>query len=77
MLHTETLKTEVLIVGAGPVGLALANFLGSYGRHVILAEAMDSLIDYPRGVGLDDESFRSIRAWAWRRRCCRSRCRTT
>lgn len=53
-------ETEVLIVGAGPVGLMLANILGMYGRKAIVLEAMDQLIDYPRGVGLDDESFRTI-----------------
>ncbi|MGY5319482.1 bifunctional 3-(3-hydroxy-phenyl)propionate/3-hydroxycinnamic acid hydroxylase MhpA [Neomicrococcus lactis] len=48
------------MVGAGPVGLMLANILGMYGRKVVVLEAMDQLIDYPRGVGLDDESFRTI-----------------
>jgi len=38
----------------------LANILGGYGRQVTVLEAMDGLIDYPRGVGLDDESFRTI-----------------
>ncbi|MGJ9404470.1 bifunctional 3-(3-hydroxy-phenyl)propionate/3-hydroxycinnamic acid hydroxylase [Arthrobacter sp. KK5.5] len=52
--------SEVLIVGAGPAGLMLANVLGMYGRKVTVLEAMDQLIDYPRGVGLDDESFRTI-----------------
>ncbi|QYA99789.1 bifunctional 3-(3-hydroxy-phenyl)propionate/3-hydroxycinnamic acid hydroxylase (plasmid) [Rhodococcus sp. USK10] len=52
--------SEVLIVGAGPAGLMLANILGMYGRTVTVLEAMDQLIDYPRGVGLDDESFRTI-----------------
>ncbi|MFB0832995.1 bifunctional 3-(3-hydroxy-phenyl)propionate/3-hydroxycinnamic acid hydroxylase MhpA [Arthrobacter halodurans] len=52
--------SEVLIVGAGPAGLMLANLLGMYGRRVTVLEAMDRLIDYPRGVGLDDESFRTI-----------------
>ncbi|GAA3680745.1 bifunctional 3-(3-hydroxy-phenyl)propionate/3-hydroxycinnamic acid hydroxylase [Arthrobacter ginkgonis] len=52
--------TEVLIVGAGPAGLMLANLLGMYGRKVTVLEARDELIDYPRGVGLDDESFRTI-----------------
>lgn len=57
---TAVQETEVLIVGAGPVGLMLANILGMYGRKVVVLEAMDQLIDYPRGVGLDDESFRTI-----------------
>lgn len=52
--------TDVLIVGAGPTGLMLANILGQYGHDVTVVEARDDLIDYPRGVGLDDESFRTI-----------------
>ncbi|WP_063045509.1 bifunctional 3-(3-hydroxy-phenyl)propionate/3-hydroxycinnamic acid hydroxylase MhpA [Nocardia pseudovaccinii] len=55
-----TRDSEVLIVGAGPTGLMLANILGMYGRTVTVLEARDKLIDYPRGVGLDDESFRTI-----------------
>jgi 3-(3-hydroxy-phenyl)propionate hydroxylase len=54
--------TDVLVVGAGPVGLTLANLLGIHGQSVVLAEARDELIDYPRGVGLDDESLRTIQA---------------
>lgn len=54
------MDTDVLIVGAGPVGLTLANLLGRYGQRATVMEARDELIDYPRGVGLDDESFRTI-----------------
>jgi 3-(3-hydroxy-phenyl)propionate hydroxylase len=53
-------SSEILIVGAGPAGLMLANILGKYGRTVTVLEARQQLIDYPRGVGLDDESFRTI-----------------
>ena len=45
--------TDVLILGAGPVGLTLANLLGGYGIRTLVADAGDKLIDYPRGVGLD------------------------
>ncbi|MFD1210843.1 bifunctional 3-(3-hydroxy-phenyl)propionate/3-hydroxycinnamic acid hydroxylase [Arthrobacter sp. GCM10027362] len=54
------IDTEVLVIGAGPVGLMLSNLLGMYGRNVTLVEQLPQLIDYPRGVGLDDESLRSI-----------------
>lgn len=56
----EVVETEVLIIGAGPVGLMLANLLGVYGRRAVVLEALDELIDYPRAVGLDDEAFRLI-----------------
>lgn len=51
---------DVLVVGAGPVGLTLANILGGRGLRVLVAEERDVLIDYPRGVGLDDESMRAF-----------------
>ncbi len=56
----QPFDTDVLILGAGPVGLTLANLLGGYGISTTLADAGDKLIDYPRGVGLDDESLRSF-----------------
>ncbi|WP_420176719.1 bifunctional 3-(3-hydroxy-phenyl)propionate/3-hydroxycinnamic acid hydroxylase [Luteococcus sp. OSA5] len=54
------IDTDVLIAGAGPCGLALANMLGAQGIRTLLVEARDTLIDYPRGVGLDDESMRTL-----------------
>lgn len=53
-------EADVTIVGAGPAGLAMANLLGLRGVSVNLIEALPELIDYPRGVGIDDESLRSI-----------------
>lgn len=51
---------DVVIVGAGPVGLTLANFLGLQGVRTLIVEERDTLIDYPRGVGLDDEALRTF-----------------
>jgi len=56
----QAFDTDVLILGAGPVGLTLANLLGGYGVRTTIADAGEKLIDYPRGVGLDDESLRSF-----------------
>jgi 3-(3-hydroxy-phenyl)propionate hydroxylase len=52
--------TDVAIVGAGPVGLTLANFLGLYGVRTVVLESRPTLIDYPRGVGMDDETLRTF-----------------
>lgn len=56
------LSTDIAIVGAGPVGLMIANYLGQCGVNVTLVEKLDSLIDYPRAIGLDDESLRTFQA---------------
>ncbi|ANR92177.1 bifunctional 3-(3-hydroxy-phenyl)propionate/3-hydroxycinnamic acid hydroxylase [Mycobacterium avium] len=54
--------TDVLVVGAGPVGLTLANILGLQGIRTVVVEERDTLIDYPRGVGLDDEALRTFQS---------------
>lgn len=53
---------DVAIVGAGPVGLTIANYLGCMGVRTLVIEQRDTLIDYPRGVGMDDECLRSFQA---------------
>ncbi|MEN9316175.1 MAG: hypothetical protein RIS35_2568 [Pseudomonadota bacterium] len=57
-----TEEWDVLIAGAGPTGLTLANHLGALGVRVLVAEKLPALIDYPRGVGVDDEALRSFQA---------------
>ena len=59
---TRAEDVDILIVGAGPVGLTLANVLGLQGVRTLMVEERDSLIDYPRGVGLDDESLRTFQS---------------
>jgi len=58
-VHAEP---DVVIVGAGPVGLTLANILGLQGVRTLVVEERDTLIDYPRGVGLDDEALRTFQS---------------
>ncbi|HTX95039.1 MAG TPA: bifunctional 3-(3-hydroxy-phenyl)propionate/3-hydroxycinnamic acid hydroxylase [Mycobacterium sp.] len=54
--------TDVLVVGAGAVGLTLANILGLQGIRTVVVEERGTLIDYPRGVGLDDEALRTFQS---------------
>ena len=58
--HQESV--DAVIVGAGPVGLLLGNYLGAAGLRVVLLEQLPKLIDYPRGVGMDDECLRAFQA---------------
>ncbi|HBU8668086.1 TPA: bifunctional 3-(3-hydroxy-phenyl)propionate/3-hydroxycinnamic acid hydroxylase [Klebsiella oxytoca] len=55
-------SAQVAIAGAGPVGLAIANYLGQMGVSVVLIEKLESLIDYPRAIGIDDEALRAMQA---------------
>jgi 3-(3-hydroxy-phenyl)propionate hydroxylase len=55
-------EVDVVIVGAGPSGLTLANILGLQGVRTLIVEERDTLIDYPRGVGLDDEALRTFQS---------------
>jgi len=52
----------VLIVGAGPVGVAMANLLGRYGTACLVVERNLQVLNYPRAVGLDDEALRTFQA---------------
>lgn len=54
--------TDVAILGAGPVGLTIANYLSRQGIQVTVVEQLDQLIDYPRAIGIDDESLRTIQS---------------
>ena len=53
---------DAIIIGAGPVGLTLANLLAQDHVRVIVLEARSELIDFPRAVGIDDEALRTIQS---------------
>ena len=55
-------STDVLIVGAGPVGLIMAHQLGKRGVTCLQIEAEADLSDEPRAVGLDPETLRSLQS---------------
>jgi 3-(3-hydroxy-phenyl)propionate hydroxylase len=51
---------DVLIVGAGPTGLALANLLGRFEIRVLVIEMRDGTVTEPRAVSIDDEAMRTL-----------------
>lgn len=59
---TADYTCTVAILGAGPVGLTIANYLGQAGVEVAVIEKLDHLIDYPRAIGIDDEALRTIQS---------------
>src|SRR5690554_7174387 len=60
--ETNDYTCKVAILGAGPVGLTIANYLGQAGVEVLVIEKLDQLIDYPRAIGIDDEALRTIQS---------------
>lgn len=55
-------SADVIIVGAGPVGLTLANLLGVHGVRALLIERNATIEPEPRAVTLDDESLRTYQS---------------
>ncbi|WP_425640768.1 bifunctional 3-(3-hydroxy-phenyl)propionate/3-hydroxycinnamic acid hydroxylase [Marinomonas gallaica] len=56
----KTIKTDVVIIGGGPNGVTLANYLGMYNINTVLLEASKDILPYPRAVGMDDEALRVL-----------------
>ena len=52
----------VVVVGAGPNGLTIANLLARYGVDVLLVERNETTVQEPRAVSIDDESLRTMQA---------------
>ena len=52
------LACDIAIVGAGPIGLMLANLLGADGVNVVLVERNDGLVGLPRAIAYDPETLR-------------------
>ncbi|MGB9050911.1 MAG: FAD-dependent monooxygenase, partial [Pseudolabrys sp.] len=51
-------EREVAIVGAGPVGLMIANLLGLAGIRVVVLERNKGLLGLPRAIAYDAETLR-------------------
>ena len=55
-------RYSVIIIGAGPTGLVLANLLGIERISTLLIERNMSTVAEPRAVSIDDETLRTLQA---------------
>lgn len=53
-------RCDVLVVGGGPAGVALALLLGKEGVHTVIAEREADIYPLPRGAHIDDEIIRLL-----------------
>jgi len=63
MSRTRTTPADpwpVVIVGAGPVGVAAATLLGQYGVECLVLDRWEGVYPQPRAVHLDDEIYRVL-----------------
>jgi 3-(3-hydroxy-phenyl)propionate hydroxylase len=56
------LDTDILLVGLGPVGAALANLLGRYGVRVLAIDKASAIFEKPRAIALDNEALRILQS---------------
>jgi 3-(3-hydroxy-phenyl)propionate hydroxylase len=60
MTGNDIVDTDVLIVGLGPVGAALAALLGRYGVRVLAIDKAGEIFTKPRAIALDNEALRIL-----------------
>jgi len=53
---------SIIVVGAGPTGLAIGNLLGMMGIDVLILERNAGLSDIPKAISIDDEGLRVCQA---------------
>ena len=53
---------SLIIVGAGPTGLTMANLLGIAGIDTLILERNSGLSDFPKAIAIDDEGLRICQA---------------
>ncbi|QGA50907.1 bifunctional 3-(3-hydroxy-phenyl)propionate/3-hydroxycinnamic acid hydroxylase [Pseudomonas brassicacearum] len=62
MTTLKRINTQVLVVGAGPTGLTLANLLGQANVDTLIIDRKPGTVTEPRAVSIDDESLRTMQA---------------
>jgi len=56
----DVVDTDVIVVGLGPVGAALAALLGRYGVRVLAIDKAAEIFTKPRAIALDNEALRIL-----------------
>jgi 3-(3-hydroxy-phenyl)propionate hydroxylase len=56
----DVVDTDVIVVGLGPVGAALAALLGRYGVRVLAIDRATEIFTKPRAIALDNEALRIL-----------------
>lgn len=62
-MQMKTMETQVLVIGGGPVGLALAGDLGWRGHSCILAEQGDGVVRQAKMDGVGVRTMEFCRRW--------------
>jgi 3-(3-hydroxy-phenyl)propionate hydroxylase len=60
--EVREVRTDVAVIGAGPCGITMANLLSLYGVRAVVIDAQPGVYEYPRAVGIDDESLRTFQS---------------
>lgn len=55
-----TLKYHIIIIGAGPTGLVLANLLGQFNLKILIVESETEVFPIPRATHIDEETLRNF-----------------
>ena len=63
-------NVDVVVIGAGPIGLTMTNLLGIYGVQTLLIEKNASTVSEPRAVSIDDESLRVMQTIGLDKQVC-------
>lgn len=55
-------EIDILIVGLGPIGAAIAVLLGRYGMRTLAVDVADDIFKAPRAIALDNEALRILQS---------------
>ena len=59
-MSSNSTRVDVLVVGFGPVGAAVACLLGRYGVRTLVIDRAPDILQMPRAIALDNEALRIL-----------------